>query len=211
MSENQIATRETIDEKYKWDLRPIFSIIKEWENSRENIKNQIKSIEQFRDKVTKSPENLADTLIFVSNLQEQLRKLSCYASLASDEDTRVNIYQGMKQEVGQIYADFSAAASFIEPEILRAKSDSVLDFIEKEERLKDFDFYLKDLIRQRKHIRSDEVEKVIAQASLMSGNASSIYSIFSNADFPYPEISLSTGEKVILNNANFALHRASRN
>src|SRR5699024_1447804 len=55
------------------------------------------------------------------------------------------------------------------------------------------------------------VEKVIAQASLMSGNASSIYSIFSNADFPYPEISLSTGEKVILNNANFALHRASRN
>src|SRR5699024_6734689 len=78
-------------------------------------------------------------------------------------------------------------------------------------RLKDFDFYLKDLIRQRKHIRSDEVEKVIAQASLMSGNASSIYSIFSNADFPYPEISLSTGEKVILNNANFALHRASRN
>ena len=211
MSENQIATRETIDEKYKWDLRPIFSSIKEWENSRENIKNQIKSIEQFRDKVTKSPENLADTLIFVSNLQEQLRKLSCYASLASDEDTRVNIYQGMKQEVGQIYADFSAAASFIEPEILRAKSDSVLDFIEKEERLKDFDFYLKDLIRQRKHIRSDEVEKVIAQASLMSGNASSIYSIFSNADFPYPEISLSTGEKVILNNANFALHRASRN
>lgn len=211
MSEQQTTTRDTIDEKYKWDLRPIFQSVKEWENARDQIKEQIKSVEQFRDRVVKSPRDLADTLLYVSSLQEQLRKLSCYASLSSDEDTRVSIYQGMKQEVGQIYSDFSAAASYIEPEILQADSESVLDFIEKEERLKDFDFYLRDLIRQRNHIRSDEVEKVIAQASLMSGNASSIYSIFSNADFPYPDLILSTGEKVTLNNANFALHRTSRN
>src|SRR5690625_4593208 len=117
----------------------------------------------------------------------------------------------MKQEVGQIYSDFSAAASFIEPEILETDSDVILDFITQDERLTEYDFYLKDLIRQRNHVRSDEVEKVIAQASLMSGNASSIYSIFSNADFPYPKIKLSTGEEATLNTANFALHRASRN
>lgn len=211
MTEQQTSTRDTIDEKYKWDLRPIFQSIQEWEKSRDQIKEQIKSVEQFRGRVVKSPRDLADTLSYVSSLQEKLRKLSCYASLASDEDTRVSLYQGMKQEVGQIYSDFSAAASYIEPEILQADSESVLGFIEKEERLKDFDFYLRDLMRQRNHIRSDEVEKVIAQASLMSGNASSIYSIFSNADFPYPDLTLSTGEKVTLNNANFALHRTSRN
>src|SRR5690606_14789289 len=138
-----------------------------------------------------------------------LRKLSCYASLSSDEDTRESLFQGMKQEVSQIYADFAAAASYIEPEILAEPVDTIRSYITSDSRLQDFDFYLEDLIRQRKHKRSDEVEKVIAQASLMAGNASSIYSIFSNADFPYPSVELSDGQKVTLHNANFALHRTS--
>lgn len=211
MSEIKSSNRDSIEEKHKWDLSPIYSSIEEWTSARDEVKTQIDSISQFRKKVMESPKHLADTLDFISGLQQKLRKLSCYASLSSDEDTRISTFQGMKQEVGQIYSDFSAAASFIEPEILEADSDSILDFISREERLADFDFYLKDLIRQRNHVRSDEVEEVIAQASLMSGNASSIYSIFSNADFPYPKIKLSTGEEVTLNSSNFALHRASRN
>lgn len=211
MSEIKSSNRDSIEEKHKWDLSPIYSSIEEWMSARDEVKTQIGSISQFRKKVMESPKHLADTLDFISGLQQKLRKLSCYASLSSDEDTRISTFQGMKQEVGQIYSDFSAAASFIEPEILEADSDSILDFISREERLADFDFYLKDLIRQRNHVRSDEVEEVIAQASLMSGNASSIYSIFSNADFPYPKIKLSTGEEVTLNSSNFALHRASRN
>lgn len=211
MSEFKSSNRDSIEEKHKWDLSPIYSSIEEWTSARDEVKTQIDSISQFRKKVMESPKHLADTLDFISGLQQKLRKLSCYASLSSDEDTRISTFQGMKQEVGQIYSDFSAAASFIEPEILEADSDSILDFISREERLADFDFYLKDLIRQRNHVRSDEVEEVIAQASLMSGNASSIYSIFSNADFPYPKIKLSTGEEVTLNSSNFALHRASRN
>lgn len=211
MSEIKSSNRDSIEKKHKWDLSPIYSSIEEWTSARDEVKTQIGSISQFRKKVMESPKHLADTLDFISGLQQKLRKLSCYASLSSDEDTRISTFQGMKQEVGQIYSDFSAAASFIEPEILEADSDSILDFISREERLADFDFYLKDLIRQRNHVRSDEVEEVIAQASLMSGNASSIYSIFSNADFPYPKIKLSTGEEVTLNSSNFALHRASRN
>lgn len=211
MSEFKSSNRDSIEEKHKWDLSPIYSSIEEWTSARDEVKTQIDSISQFRKKVMESPKHLADTLDFISGLQQKLRKLSCYASLSSDEDTRISTFQGMKQEVGQVYSDFSAAASFIEPEILEADSDSILDFISREERLADFDFYLKDLIRQRNHVRSDEVEEVIAQASLMSGNASSIYSIFSNADFPYPKIKLSTGEEVTLNSSNFALHRASRN
>src|SRR5690606_9539808 len=47
-----------------------------------------------------------------------------------------------------------------------------------------------------------------AYSSLMSGNAENIFSTFSNAEFPYPEIDIK-GERVKLNMANFALYRAS--
>lgn len=201
--------RQDIPEKYKWDLSPIFKSEDEWKKSRNAIKKTIKEVEQFRGRVMDSSEILADTLTFITGLQKDLRKLSCFASLSSDEDTRVSQFQGMKQEVSQIYADFAAAASYIVPEILNAEVATIRKYIQQENRLRDFDFYLEDLIRQRRHKRSDEVEKVIAQASLMAGNASSIYSIFSNADFPYPEVKLSDGNTVTLNNANFSLHRTS--
>src|SRR5690606_5583135 len=55
---------------------------------------------------------------------------------------------------------------------------------------------------------SEEVEKVLAYSSLMSGNAANIFSVFSNAEFPYPEVELQ-GKAVRLNTANYALHRAS--
>ncbi len=201
--------REDIPTEFKWDLSPIFKSEEEWKESRDTIKKKINDVEQFRGQVMNSSEALANALIFLTDLQEDLRKLSCFASLSSDEDTRVSQFQGMKQEVSQIYSDFAAAASYIEPEILNAEVATVRKYIQQDSRLRDFDFYLEDLIRQRRHKRSDEVEKVIAQASLMAGNASSIYSIFSNADFPYPDVKLSDGNTVTLNNANFSLHRTS--
>jgi len=43
----------------------------------------------------------------------------------------------------------------------------------------------------------------------MSDAPENIHSIFSNADFPYPEITLSDGKTVKLNQAGFSLHRTS--
>ncbi len=201
--------RQDIPEKYKWDLTPIFNSLSEWEQTRDEIKSRYPEINTFKGRIMESAQTLADSLIFITDLQQDLRKLSCYASLSSDEDTRISKYQGMKQEISQIYSDIGAATSFIEPEILQASESTIREYIKSDDRLRDFDFYLEDLIRQRAHKRSDEVEKVIAQASLMAGNASSIYSIFTNADFPYPTVTLADGRSVTLHNANFALHRTS--
>src|SRR5690606_23216632 len=81
-------------------------------------------------------------------------------------------------------------------------------FLTAEKGLEVYRFYLSDLLRKRAHRGSEEVEKVMAYASLMTGNAANIFSIFSNADFPYPDLELK-GEKVKLNPANFALQRES--
>jgi oligoendopeptidase F len=45
----------------------------------------------------------------------------------------------------------------------------------------------------------------------MAGQPSSIYSIFSNADFPYPSVTLSDGKSVKLDSAGFSLYRSVPN
>lgn len=212
MSVNTLASgREKIEEKHKWKLEDIFTSYDEWKTEKESLKKRIENAGQFKRKMTSSAAQLAEALTYIDELSKDLGRLYSYASMASDEDTRVTKYQGMKQEAQQIYSDFAAKVSYIEPEILGMDPVTIEEFIREEQSLELFDFYLSDLMRKKEHRSSEEVEKVIAQSSLISGNASSIYSVFFNADFPFPTVTLVNDDSVKLNFANFALHRAADN
>jgi len=66
-----------------------------------------------------------------------------------------------------------------------------------------------DILRKKAHTRSEEEEKIIAEANLMADSPVSINNIFSNADFPYPEVKLEEGTTVRLDPAAFGLQRRS--
>ena len=54
------------------------------------------------------PQKLADALELSSRLSKEFSRLYVYASMMSDQDTRVSTYQGMQQEMAQIGATFGA-------------------------------------------------------------------------------------------------------
>ena len=54
-------------------------------------------------------------------------------------------------------------------------------------------FYLKDIARRAEHTLSDSEERLLADAGPLAGSPSNIYGILSNADFPYPTITLKDG------------------
>jgi oligoendopeptidase F len=131
--------------------------------------------------------------------------------MLSDQDTREAKAQGLKQELLQLGTDFSSKSAFIEPEILAMDESQVQKFIANEPGLKDYDFYLSNLIRQKAHKLSEKEEKLLAETNLLADAPYSIYSIFSNAEFPYPEVTLSDGKKVLVNQAGYSRFRTVPN
>src|SRR5436305_14303450 len=123
--------------------------------------------------------------------------------MLADQDTRASEPQGMQQEMQQLTASIGAAESFMEPEILKAGAGAVEKFIASEPRLKVYTFYLRDILRRAPHTLTDDEEKILADASPMAASASNIFNILSNADFPYPGITLSDGKTVKLDQAGF--------
>ena len=123
--------------------------------------------------------------------------------MLSDEDTRESEPQGMQQEMQQLYAEFSAQASYFQPEILRAGSATIERFIASEPRLAPYAFPLRDIVRRAAHTLSDAEEKILADAQPLAGSASNIYGILANADFPYPTITLSDGRQVKVDQAGY--------
>jgi oligoendopeptidase F len=211
LSGAQQRERSSIPDRFKWDLSQIFPTDQAWRAGKDKLASEVPSVRAFKGALGTSASKLADALELTSRLSKDFSRLYVYASMMSDQDTRVSTYQAMQQEMAQLGATFGAETSFMEPEILRLDPAKIDSFISSEPRLKVYSFYLHDILRRRAHTLSDSEEKILANASIVASAAADTYGILSNADFAYPSVTLSDGKTVKLDSAGFNLYRAVPN
>ena len=203
--------RARIPERYKWNLEDTYPSDEAWEESKRMLIDQFVTLSDFKGNLSESPQRLLDCFELFNLLKKEFARLSCYASMKSDIDTRDARYHAMDQEMGKIGSDLSALGSFIDPEILRMGSEAIDRFVAQEPRLAVYHHIFDDVLRKQAHTRSEEAENIIAEAGLMADSPGTINNIFSNADFPYPEIELEDGTSVRLDTPAFSLYRRSSN
>jgi oligoendopeptidase F len=207
----QERDRAKIADAYKWNLADVYADAPAWRARKEAIAAEVPSIRAFEGRLGSAAGVLADALELMSRLDKELSRLYVYASMVADEDSRLSEPQGMQQEMQNLYAAFGAQASFIEPELLRVGAATIEGFLTTEPRLAPFSFLLRDVVRRAAHTLSDAEEKLLADASPLASSATNIYTILSNADFPYPTITISSGESVKVDQAGYSALRASAN
>lgn len=208
-SQAQEHDRSKVPDEYKWDLTAIYPSDQAWRAAKEKLASELTKMRQFQGALASSASRLADALETQSNLDKELTRLYVYASMSSDQDTRVSTYQGMQQEMIQLASVLGTETAFIEPEILKMDNATIEQFLAQEPRLHVFRHYLEDISRRRAHTLSNAEEKLLAASSVMASAPSSVYGIFADADFPYPSVTLHDGKTVKLDKAAFSLHRAS--
>jgi oligoendopeptidase F len=207
----QDRDRGKVADEYKWNLTDVYASQSVWRQEKEKITAEIPRLAEFRDKLASLPATLADALEMMSRLDKELSRLYVYASMLSDEDTRVSTSQGMQQEMQQLFAKFGAEASYIEPEVVKMGGAAVEKAIAAEPRLAPYAFYLRDIIRRAAHTLSDSEEKILASAAPLAAAPNNIYTILANADFPYPTVTLADGRTVRVDQAGYSELRTSPN
>ena len=200
----QERDRARVEPKYTWNLADIFPDVAAWRTAKARVQAEMPQIATFAGTLGSSPQALADALDLRARLDKELSRLYVYASMTADQDTRLSEPQGMQQEMQQLHAEFSALASYMQPEILRVGGPAIEGFIAAEPRLATHAFPLRDVIRRAAHTLTDAEEKILADAQPLAGSAPNIYGILANADFPYPTITISDGRAVKLDQAGYA-------
>ena len=212
--------RSKIADQYKWNLTDIYPSDAAWKEAKQRLTEtnpatersvSIPALKKYKGTLGSSAQQLLGCLDLITELNKEFSRLFAYANMSFDQDTKVQSYLGMQQEMSQLGASFGAQAAFIEPEILKIDPAKVQGFIKGEKKLEIYRHYLDDLLRRKAHTGTEGEEKIIADAGLISGEPNNIHSIFANADFPYPEVTLSDGKTVKLDAAGFALQRTSAN
>lgn len=203
------ADRAQIPERYRWDLSHLFSSVDAWRAEKQQVMARLSDLSGFQGRLSSGPNALLECLELYSAIGRRLARLAAYAGMASDEDTRDPAMLGLQQEIQQTYADVGSHAAFLEPEILSLDATAVDAMFAAEPKLDPYRFYVQDILRRREHTGTAGEEKIIADAALMSAGPQDINSIFTNADFPYPDVVLSNGQSVRVTPAAYSLHRAS--
>lgn len=207
----QQQERSQIADKYKWDLTQIYPTDQAWRAAKDALLAELPKVAAFKGTLGSTPQKLADALELGSRLSKDFSRIYVYASMMSDQDTRASTYQGMQQEMTQVGATFGAELAFVEPEILKIDRTKVDRFVASEPRLKIYKLYLDDILRRGPHTGSEAEERLLAHSSVMAGSAGNVYGILSDADFPYPTVTLSDGKSVRLDSSNFSVYRGVRN
>jgi oligoendopeptidase F len=203
------AERAQIPEKHKWNTADLYPDETAWKKAKDDIAARIPKLAQFQGKLGASADALHSALSFLMDLDLDLTRLGVYASMRSDEDTRLGGPREMKAFTEDLGVKFAAAVSFLRPELLALGEAKVKGFIKADKRLEPYGPWLDDILRYAPHTLSAPEEKVSAEAAIMAEGASNAYNTFTNADLPYPEVALKSGEKVRLDASAYTRHRAA--
>src|SRR6185312_10016312 len=146
----QDRERSAIDDRYKWKLADIYPELASWRTAKAAIAAELPQLRSYQGRLGTSAALLADALEHASRLDKEIGRLSVYAGMLADQDTRESGPQGMQQ----LAADFKAQTSYMEPELLHAGLDTLERFIAAKPRLETYSFYLHDIARRATHTLS---------------------------------------------------------
>ena len=207
----QIRERSEVAIEDTWNLQDICVSDEAWNKAKQALSGQFDKVLMHKGKLADSAAALLACLEANSRISKEFDRLYSYAHMKSDEDVRNSKYLGMEQELQQIITDYSSQTSFVEPEIAAMDQSQIDESIGREPGLKVYKMYLYDIQRTKAHRLSQKEEKILAEATLLADAPASIYNVFSNAEMPFPEITLSTGNTVKLNQAGYGRYRAEPN
>ena len=197
----KVATRAEIDEKYKWNLYDIIADEEAWEREYSDLSARADKIAAFKGKL-KDGDTVFACLTDNDELSQRLEKLYVFASMKSHEDESVSKYQSMRSRAEILAVKMSAESSFIIPELGKL-SDETLRGFAAEERFAPFAYTLRELIRNKPHILSEEEERLLANVGTFSGGFSDIFSMIDNVDITFRPVR-ADGELVEMSHGKYS-------
>ena len=200
-----IPKRNEVPEELKWDLTRIFKTDKDWETAYNQVKNDVQSLSNLKEKFTESGHKLYEGLNKILTVSRNLEKVYVYATMSSDVDTSNAHYLGYVAQVQALTSQFEAAIAFLNPAILQVPEEKMAQFKSEEPRLNDYAHMLEQITRKRPHTLSAQEERLIADAGDALSTSENTYNVLTNSDMEYGYVQNEDGEMVQLSDGLYSL------
>jgi len=186
--------RDSIPDKYKWDLSQIYENWGAWEADFLKLQEVMKQYGALKGTLNTGPETLHRTFALSDTLGMLAYKVYRYPGLMQEVDSRNNAVKAKLQQVGILFSQFGIATAWFNPELLEIPWDTMKTWLDNTPDLKSYRYGIEDLYRQQEHVLSADKEQLLSYYSRANGAAGNIYGELTTSDIKYAEVTLSDGE-----------------
>lgn len=199
-----IPERKESDPRYHWHIEDYYQGDAHWEETFSTLEKSLPEITAFSGKLADSAETLLACLQKNLELSLTLDQLYTYANMRLHEDSGNSFYQAMASRAEMLFIRYSAAVSFLTPEIIAIPEERLNAF--RREKAADFavyDHFFHSLLRQKAHTLSPAEESLLAKTAELGGAPRHIFTMLNDADILFPSILNAKGEETELTKGRY--------
>jgi len=175
-------SRGDIPVEHTWGDTSVFATAAAWEAELEAVLADLPALTVFRGRLAEGAAVLAEALRTRDGLARRAGRVFVYAEMGYAVETTDPAAIARFGRVQAADAQLSAAAAFVEPELLAVGRDRLRDWSVTEPALAAYEHYFDDLFRRAPHTRSAEVEEVLGLTSDAFSGPFTVYSALVDSD-----------------------------
>ena len=210
MTEQEVLTRDRIPEAETWDLGGIFAGVDSLRGAIDSVDGLIAGVLAFRGRLAESAAVLREALDAAYTARLILERIAVYTRLSYDEDTTNAQNQALLDEASSIGIRAGQQLAWFDPELL-AIPEETLDTYLADETLAPYRHVVDDVVRNREHTRTPEIEELLAASGDLARTARDSFGALDNADLTYGQVRDEDGNPVELTKGRYLLLQESRN
>ena len=188
-------------ENLEWNLSIIYKTKEDWNNDLEKFQHLSDDLLSYKGKLN-DKALFKEFLLKSKDASLLLEKIFNYAYMKKDLNQKNLDSQKDLNRVYGIYSDFSQKMAFADPEMLKV-GKVILDWCKEDRDISSNLYSLKKLFRLEEHVRSSEVEEVIASLDTCENDIVKLYDALAITDNFDITVTLSNNEKLTVNNSNY--------
>ena len=207
-----LPARETIPERYTWDLAAICRDWDEWTGHYQRLEAAVHDFKRFQGTLSQGPRQLVTSFRAMDDMGALSYRVWYFASLQYDQDQRNNEINARRQQVQILFARQQQASSWFNPELLAIPIETIRGWMETNPDLAVYRFAIESLFHEQEHVLDEAGERLMSYAGRFNSIPYDSYAALTTADMRFPSITLESGEQVTLTYGQYrALLETNRN
>ena len=183
-----LAKRSELPTSKTWSIETVYASETEWRNALESLPASAAKIAAFSGRLSESGAVLFEALELLNRINLEAYKVDMYASMLSSIEGTNTRYSSMNAEAGSALAQLGGAAAFIGPELIALEDATFEQLMQSEPKLELYRHHFEEIRSQKAHVRSGEVEMLLAQARDPFGAVNGVRDAINDADMKFKNI-----------------------
>jgi oligoendopeptidase F len=191
--------RADIPVEQTWDKSSVYASDAEWEAALRDATRAIPDLGRFRGRLGESASITLDALRTRDEWQALIWRIRWYAAMQVKVDVTDQKAAAQHSQALELIARIEAAFAYIDPELLAFDPDAFAAMCAEAPELAIYMHYVEALRRRAAHVRSVEVETLLAQVSELTRAPYETYKALVNGELAFGSVTTTDGAQIAIN------------